>query len=82
VPGAPPPGPDNALRRLSLLNLPDAVQDNIIVNPDDLKSDAVPVHLEPLQVKHLQRHNIGDEQPTLEDRMEDLSEFLKERGGR
>ncbi len=82
VPGAPPPGPDNALRRLSLLNIPEAVQDNIIVNPDDLKSDAVPVHLEPLQVKHLQRHNVGDDQPTLEDRMEDLSEFLKERGGR
>jgi hypothetical protein len=82
VPGATEPGKDNALKRLSLLNLPEAVQETIETNPDEINPDALPVRLEPLQNKHLQRHNIEDDQPTLEDRMSDLSEFLKERGGR
>jgi len=82
LPPEPKPETDNPLKRLAGLSLPNAVLETKTLSQEELTPDAVPVHLEPLQNKHLQRHNIGDDELTLEHRMEDLSEFLKERGGR
>lgn len=81
-PPEPKPAPENPLQRLARLNMPAPVLETKQASKEEQKPDAVPVHLEPLQNIQFQRHNIGDDEMTLEHRMSDLSEFLKERGGR
>lgn len=65
---------------LASLKLPDAVQETVAGDDAD-GLNAVAVQLEPLQGIR-QRHNIEDDQATLEYRMADLSDFVRERGGR
>jgi hypothetical protein len=66
---------------LASLALPDASQQTTEADAMDREHGAIAVQLEPLQGMQ-QRHNIEDEQPLLQDRMADLSEFVRERGGR
>lgn len=63
------------------LKIPEAVQKTDQASLEELSDGAMPVQLEPLQGYQL-RHNIEEEQPNLQDYMADLSDFLKERGGR
>ncbi|MGV3524950.1 MAG: hypothetical protein ACO1RX_12040 [Candidatus Sericytochromatia bacterium] len=72
------PDPD-PLSKLAGLALPDAVQQTAEGSEEDVIG-AVGVRLEPLQGMRA-RHNI-EEELTLQDRMADLSDFVKERGGR
>jgi len=66
---------------LEAIQLPDAVQKTDEATADDRQHGATAVLLEPLQGLH-QRHNIESDQLTLEDQMADLSDFVRERGGR
>lgn len=66
---------------LASLKMPSAVLETAEGDEFEAVQNAVSVQLEPLQGIR-QRHNIEDDQPTLEDRMADLSDFVRERGGR
>lgn len=73
-----PPDPGSLLASLVL---PDAVQQTDEATALEREQGAIAVQLEPLHGLQ-QRHNIEDEQPLLTDRMADLSDFVRERGGR
>ncbi|MEZ0373856.1 MAG: hypothetical protein ACAI44_32495 [Candidatus Sericytochromatia bacterium] len=66
---------------LASLALPDVVQQASEATDQDLTHGAISVQLEPLQGIR-QRHNIEDDQALLPDMMADLSDFVRERGGR
>lgn len=70
------------LYELNNLDIPDAVlkTSELPMAPETL--DAMPVQLEPLQSRMHQRHNIGEIEPTVEAIMSDLSDFVREKGGR
>lgn len=82
VPPALETPPETPSQRLARLNMPAPVLETEQASAEEQKSDAIPVHLEPLQNVHFQRHNIEEDDMTLEHRMSELSEFLKERGSR
>lgn len=76
-----PPEPADAGSLLASLALPDAVMQADNHDVDDRTHGAIAVQLEPLQgMRH--RHNIEDDQALLPDMMSDLSDFVRERGGR
>ena len=66
---------------LASLSLPDAVLKTDEANEQDRTHGAIAVQLEPLHGVR-PRHNIEEDQPLLQDMMADLSDFVKERGGR
>lgn len=73
----PSPKPRNPLEAIEL---PAAVQKTDEATAAEKEHGATAVMLEPLQGRY-RRHNI-EEELTLEDQMADLSDFVKERGGR
>lgn len=81
LPKTPKPVPENEEQGLAGLKIPDAVQYTEAASYDEIMNGAMPVQLEPLKGLHV-RHNIEEDQPTLQDHMADLSDFLKQRGGR
>lgn len=70
------------LYALNNLDIPDAVLDTGSAPELFEGLDAIPVQLEPLQSRLPQRHNIGEEELTMEAIMSDLSDFVREKGGR
>ncbi len=78
VPKPEPTDPDSLL---ASLKIPDAVLETNEANLDDRTHGAISVQLEPLQGVRA-RHNIEDDRVLLPDMMSDLSDFVRERGGR
>ncbi len=75
-------GDMGTFRELDQLDLPPPVVSAQVPEAEDKDENGMPVHLQPLQYRPQQRHNIGDEAPTLSDMMDDLSDFVREKGGR
>ncbi len=77
----PPQAQKQEPETLDNLSIPDAMLETDQASLDEMTPEAVPVLLEPLQGGR-QRHNIETEELTLPDRMSDLSDFVKQKGGR
>lgn len=77
----PPKKPASKPKTLADLSVPEASQKTHEADEQEKSLGAVAVQLEPLRGGQARR-NIEEEPLTLEDRMGDLSEFVKEKGGK